>query len=97
MNDHTEELRRQVINGSLASAFPKEFLSIHTATQTDSTVKGEAFDTYASHYILSLKELFKSDSSHLRQNYERLITTCMSCHQSLCPGPLRAIKKLKLG
>ncbi|MBL7883682.1 MAG: hypothetical protein JNL69_06410 [Bacteroidia bacterium] len=94
---HTSEsLKEMIKQGNLPKEFPEEFLKIHTAQPTDSETKKESFDAFASNYISNMKLLFESPKDELTKNYNAVITSCVSCHSEHCPGPLKAINKLKI-
>ena len=80
----------------MPKTFPEEFLKIHTAKPTDSETKKASFEGFASNYVMSLKGLYSSSKEDLNKNYNAVVEACVSCHQEHCPGPLKAINKLKL-
>lgn len=96
MMKNSDSLRMQVMQGKLPEKFPEMFLSIHTAKPTDSETKKASFNAYADNYISMLQKLYQSDSKNLNENYNAVIEACASCHSEHCPGPLKAINKLKL-
>ncbi|MGE0637126.1 MAG: hypothetical protein AB7G44_11790 [Bacteroidia bacterium] len=96
MNDSTASVKELVEQGKLPEKFPEAFLKIHTAKPTDPTVKTEEFETFADSYVEGLKQLYQSSPSELQTNYNSLVQRCINCHQSVCPGPIKAIKKLKI-
>jgi len=94
---HTSEsLKEMIKQGNLPKEFPEEFMKIHTAQPTDSETKKASFDGFASNYINNMKILFESPKEELTKNYNAVITACVSCHSEHCPGPLKAINKLKI-
>lgn len=96
MKSSSESLREQVKQGNLPENFPEAFLKIHTALPTDSETKKESFEGYASNYIYNLKNLYRSPKQDLTKNYNAVVTACADCHSEHCPGPLKAINKLKI-
>lgn len=96
MNDSTASIKEYVKQGKLPDKFPEAFLKIHTATPTDLSVKTEEFEVFAASYVEGLKQLYNSSPSELEINYNSLVQRCINCHQSSCPGPIKAIKKLKI-
>lgn len=89
-------LKEMVKQGNLPEKFPEEFLKIHTAKPTDSDTKKASFDGFANNYISNLHALYSSPKEDLTQNYNAVINACASCHSQHCPGPLKAINKLKI-
>lgn len=96
MNDSVSTMKELVQLGKLPEKFPEAFLKIHTATPTDPTVKTEEFEAFADSYVEGLKQLYNSSPSELKTNYNSLVQRCINCHQVSCPGPIKAIKKLKI-
>jgi len=94
---HTSEsLKEMVKQGNLPKEFPEEFLTIHTAKPTDSETKKASFDGFASSYVSNMKTLYASPKDELTKNYNAVVTACVNCHSEHCPGPLKAINKLKI-
>ena len=94
---HTSESLKDIIKrGDVPEKFPEEFLKIHTAEPTDSETKKASFNGFADIYLNNLNTLYKSPKTELTINYNAVINACVSCHTEHCPGPLKAIRKLKL-
>jgi cytochrome c556 len=96
MMGSASNLREMIKQGNLPDKFPEAFLKIHTAQPTDSDTKKESFDAFASNYISNLQALYSSPKEDLTKNYNAVINACASCHSQHCPGPLKAINKLKI-
>lgn len=89
-------LKEMIRQGNLPDKFPDEFLKIHTAKPTDSDTKKASFEGFADNYISNLHALYASPKEELTQNYNAVINACASCHSQHCPGPLKAINKLRI-
>jgi cytochrome c556 len=96
MMGSASNLREMIKQGNLPDKFPEAFLKIHTAQPTDSDTKKESFDAFANNYISNLQTLYSSPKEDLTKNYNAVINACASCHSQHCPGPLKAINKLKI-
>jgi hypothetical protein len=96
MMSSASNLREMIKQGNLPEKFPEEFLKIHTAKPTDSDTKKASFDNFADNYINNLQTLYHSPKEELTKNYNAVINACASCHSEHCPGPLKAINKLKI-
>ena len=96
MMSSSQNLREMIKQGNLPKEFPEAFLKIHTAKPTDSDTKKESFENFASNYITNLQALYSSPKEDLTKNYNAVINACASCHSQHCPGPLKAINKLKI-
>ena len=96
MQDNSLELRALVEKAELPKNLPKEFAAIYTAKPTDADTKHESFNRFAANYLSNLEAVYESDQSNFKRNYNQLVNACESCHMEHCPGPLKAIAKLKL-
>jgi hypothetical protein len=95
MAAHNDTMKAEVLAGKLTTPFPDEFRKILTATPTDSTVKGESFDLFAQGYLVNL-EILHASQDDLKAHYNAVVNTCVTCHESSCPGPLVRINKMKI-
>lgn len=96
MMSSASNMREMVKQGNLPATFPEEFLKIHTAQPTDSETKKASFEDFADNYISNLNTLYNSPKEDLTKNYNAVVNACASCHSQHCPGPLKAINKLKI-
>lgn len=96
MRDSTASFREVIKSGKVPDKFPEVFLKIHTAIPTDSETKKPSFDGFATAYLNSLTQLSKSNATDAKPNYNAVVQACENCHSEHCPGPLSAIRKLKL-
>jgi cytochrome c556 len=96
MMSSASNLKEMIKQGNLPEKFPEEFLKIHTAKPTDSDTKKASFDGFADNYLSNLQTLYHSPKEDLTKNYNAVINACASCHSQHCPGPLKAINKLKI-
>lgn len=75
---------------------PKDFIdaleNVHTATPTDPEVKTEEFKAFNELLINAAKEL--SVATNKQEAYNNFLNRCIDCHQVVCPGPIKRIKKL---
>lgn len=96
MYDSAASVRTLVQDGRLPGELPEIFFTLHKAKPTDSTVKNENFDDFATSYLESLKQLHTSDVNNVKENYNFLLNKCVDCHSQYCPGPIKAINKLRV-
>ena len=94
--------RTQLITGASAETSVEEqpapnFLNriseLHSASMTDNSVRGPAFDSFTLAFIAQADSLTAAGSPD-QTRYNNLITSCLNCHQSFCPGPMQKIGKL---
>lgn len=64
------------------------------ATEPEKAASPE-FKAFANSYLQSIEKLKYSNSNQTEEYFENMVNNCMACHQSLCPGPIVRIKKLR--
>lgn len=96
MQASADSARQMILAGGVPKNFPEAFKKIHTAKPTDNETKKESFDAFATHYLNKLELLHKSSGANARANYNAMVEACLSCHYDHCPGPIKAINKLKI-
>lgn len=94
MTDFSQKLNEAILQDSLLP-FPDNFKAIHTAIPTDSTVKGKIYTGHAELYLNALDLLYKSEKKERIENYNNMITSCISCHENFCRGPIKRINKMR--
>ncbi len=85
-------IKKQVMDGEKPDGL-KRFEEIHKAIPTDPKVPGPLFDSFATAYIESIKQLEESNSSTVFK-FNSMVDQCMNCHTEFCPGPKKRIKQL---
>ncbi len=92
---NTEQIKAQIINNEEIEFFLK-FEELHTSNPTDANVRDDGrFTSFADNYIYSVKELINSNEDKTGL-YNNMIQACVNCHQQICPGPVKRIKKLHI-
>jgi cytochrome c556 len=91
-----ERIKAQVQNGEKVTVQVdhEKILSAH-ATEPAKAASAE-FKTWGTAYLEGIETLKNASPENAEAVYTSLISSCMSCHQSFCPGPIVRIKKLKL-
>ena len=83
---------RQLIQQKEVSLEPSsEFDFILAATPTKENVQGPEFEAMARYY-LQKNEIMLNDPD--QYTYNEMVESCVACHQSFCPGPIKTIQKL---
>src|SRR5690554_37760 len=83
-------------NESNLGEFPDYYLTLHTATFTEPSDLDEFFTTEAERF-LKAQELIYTDTTHVKTNFNKMVTACIECHTVKCTGPIERIKKLYIG
>ena len=89
-----ERMKEQIAMGKTLSSDIdyKAVLTAH-ATEPDKAAS-ETYKVYGKAYIKLMEELENASDDNKPDLYNNLISTCVNCHQELCPGPVKKIKKL---
>jgi hypothetical protein len=96
MHEHALQARTDVLNNKIPKTYPKEFEKIYTAIPTTPTTKNQYYNHYADLYMAALKNFVRSNRKNLKENYNNLVSACVVCHTTHCPGPMTLIEKLTL-
>lgn len=73
----------------------ERFKTIHTDTPTEADKTDETYHAMADLFLASYEQ-FEGDTANQIEVYNNMITSCIACHQNKCPGPVKAINKLKI-
>lgn len=97
--DQTKLIKESIHNGKLV--IPENYIqnikAFHTSVPTDPEVKVDLFFQFTDVLEATASELSKQNTVEEQEMYyKRVVNTCIQCHQSFCPGPIRRINKLKL-
>ncbi len=96
MHKHALQAREDVLNNKVTKGYPAEFHKIYSAAPTTPTTKNQYYNSYADLYMAALKNFSKSNRKNLKENYNNLISGCVVCHTTHCPGPMVLIEKLPI-
>lgn len=97
--EQTEQIKHAIEQGdfTIPEGYVENLQLFHSATPTDPDVKNELFTQFSnSLYLIANDLVSSSDLNQRKEVYQTLISTCISCHQKFCPGPIVRIKKLNL-
>ncbi len=91
MYDYFDEIKKELAAGNKPENI-KAFKHIMTDKPTEEGKNAsEVYMAMADSYFLAVENM------NLEKNQEafnQLVSSCMSCHQQVCPGPMVKIKKL---
>ena len=71
------------------------YKSIHTDVATEPEKVDEVYSGMASNF-LSTYENFEAATDNKPATFNLMLDACLACHQQKCPGPIKAINRLKL-
>lgn len=93
MYAENKNLKAKIINKKPLGKFPEYYNRIHTAKFTDDSDNDDVFKTNAQLYLDAQKKTY-SNVGDAKQNFNKGIDACISCHETKCGGPIPRIKKL---
>jgi hypothetical protein len=96
MTEDIRKVRRKVETGKKIPEFYKSYTQLYSAEASTTSKKGEQFKGYAEAFLKQCSRLKEADANQRKNEYNELVTRCIRCHETYCPGPLTMLKKLKL-
>ena len=95
MYDDAEVIKQAIIEkkGTITSDYINQLAEVHSAIPTDKDVKTPEFKSYTELLIAKAENLSELDTNRV-EGFNNLVGSCIECHQSFCPGPIKKIKKL---
>lgn len=95
METEAKQWREQVIAGQQLQ-LPNGILdSITNAGPTAYKIRDkEKFNAHATFFQQHIDSLETAPKESLSERYNLMVTACIDCHKSFCPGPIKRIKKL---
>lgn len=92
----SEEWKKAIENGQDLGIYPVAFDKLKTAKPTDEHMKNETFDPFADDFIRRTKELLSAAPEKRKEAFATYTEGCLNCHTTMCPGPVKRIKLLRI-
>jgi len=80
---------------AVRSSFYEEFAKITSAHATEPEKIDDLYQAMAGAFLTNY-QAFEQDTTSQAEAFNIMIENCLVCHQNKCPGPVKAIKKLKI-
>lgn len=93
MYAHNQQLRLRIIKGDSVGTFPDFFNKIYSAKFTAINDNDVFFQENAKKYI-DAQKLIYAESENVKENFNKGVDACVTCHKGKCSGPIPRIKKL---
>lgn len=95
IHEDAKSWRATIQDGDLVVEDVDIYQKMVESTPTKPEVKGPAFEGFAKHYQMQIDSLTAAkDISLAAGAYNNLVSSCITCHESFCPGPVKTIQKL---
>jgi hypothetical protein len=86
-----EVIKGKIEKGENLSFEQLDFATIHKQKATDESFLKDGLVPMSKGYSLVVANFNREPT---KEKYKSIVNTCISCHQSLCPGPLERINNL---
>ena len=96
MFDESMAAKNLILDGQPAPDFSDQFVTIHTAQETDSTVRTVEFRALSEVFLTQVRRLEEAPAEERVAAHNNMVASCLACHRVYCPGPMVKIKKLKI-
>jgi cytochrome c556 len=96
MFDESMVAKNLILDGQPAPDFSDQFVTIHTAQETDSTVRTVEFRALSEVFLTQVRRLEEAPAEERVAAHNNMVASCLACHRVYCPGPMVKIKKLKI-
>jgi hypothetical protein len=93
MYAYNKQIKDRIVRGDTVGKFPEFFNKIYTAKFTTPSDNDAFFKEHAKKYITAQKLIY-SDPKNVKENFNKGLDACVTCHQGKCGGPIPRIKKL---
>lgn len=96
MHEHGKILRKELLSDTTITPYPATIKNINQATPTDGMIDDhKIFESFSALYLSKLDSIYL-DGVNRKLQFNRMVSSCVTCHQEYCYGPIPAIKKLYL-
>ena len=95
MTSEMEIIKSQILNGEKLSSSVK-IEKVYTDIPTDSYVRDNNwFIPMTDQYIFAVNDLL-NNPVNTKDQYNTIVQSCINCHNQVCQGPIKRIKKLRI-
>ncbi len=97
MYEDTEKIQKALKEKRLPEDFREKFKKMHSAKPTKPEVKDAAFEGMGNHFLDKVNAVYEAKTQESQvEAFNLMVNACVSCHQVVCPGPIKKIKKLTI-
>lgn len=92
-----EQLKAKIEKGEELGDFNKEYLKIHSAVLTDPDDRNDTFEAFSKALLINQEAIYGSENAdETKLNFNKMVQTCIACHETTCIGPIPRIEKLRI-
>lgn len=97
MYEDMGKIKTAVKEKRLPEDFREKFKKLHSATATKPEVKDAAFKDMGNDFLEKMNAVYEAKTQETQiEAFNLMLNACVSCHQVVCPGPIKKIKKLTI-
>ncbi len=97
MYEDTEKVQKAIKEKRLPEDFREKFKKMHSAQATKPEVKDAAFEGMGNHFLDKMNAVYEAKTQKTQiEAFNLMLNACVSCHQVVCPGPIKKIKRLTI-
>ena len=97
MEVRMKSVREQIVNSNFSKFSDLGYDMIYSAEASKDVVRDSVYVSKGDLYLGYVNQLSRAESpDSARVHFNNVISTCISCHQDYCPGPVARIKKLRI-
>ena len=96
MADYMVHTKKRIVAGDSLLPYPSQFAQLHTAQSTPGMVDEQTMRLMGSTYLAALKDMYAGKKTEQKDFYNSAVNACLTCHSSVCPGPIKRIGKLAI-
>lgn len=89
-----EDLKQKIINKEAIGDFSDKFLNIHSAVLTNPKDRDSSFEIFSKAFVENQQAIFSASPDEVKNQFNLMVNSCVSCHKTTCSGPIPRIKKL---
>jgi len=78
------------------SAMPDAYNTLKTAKVTEPEMKNDNFNGFADNFLSFTNAFVKSPKEDRKTAFNAMVSACLTCHNQMCPGPVKRINKFML-
>jgi hypothetical protein len=95
MQKDLAEARDTLGAGGTARPLRAAHARLRCAWPTDPNDRNPTYDAFSQAYLAAVSSLDAASGDEARAAHDRVLDTCVACHQNTCQGPIPAIEALR--